>query len=126
MGFFDFLKPVLLRINISFSGHSMVYFTSMTESIEERVQKIEARNQNVEMDKAWETSWTRRALLMLFTYVAVGAYLWVILVPRPWINAIVPAVGFMISTLTMPFFKKQWLRYISVNHGAFFGGAKKL
>lgn len=80
------------------------------ETFEKKIQRIEERNKKVEIDKAWETSWTRRLLLSLFTYLAIGAYLWSIRVPRPWLNAIVPAVGFMISTLTMPFFKQRWLK----------------
>lgn len=80
------------------------------ESLEDRVSRIEERNKNVETEKAWETSWARRLLLMLFTYIAIGAYLKVIEVQRPWLSAIVPAVAFMLSTLTMPFFKKLWLR----------------
>ncbi|MEK7099151.1 MAG: hypothetical protein AAB916_01385 [Patescibacteria group bacterium] len=39
-------------------------------------------------------------------------------VVQPWIRAIVPALGFMISTLTMPFFKRRWMEH----HDA---GAKK-
>lgn len=81
------------------------------DNLENRVQKIEERNQKVEADKAWETSWTRRFLLTLFTYLAMGVYMWAIDISRPWLNAIVPAVAFMISTLTMPFFKRIWLRY---------------
>ena len=79
------------------------------ENLEQRIQKIEERNGRVEADKAWETSWTRRALLMMFTYLAIGVYMWAIEIPRPWLNAVVPAVAFMLSTLTMPFFKKIWL-----------------
>jgi hypothetical protein len=79
--------------------------------LEQRVQKIEERNAGVENDKAWETSWVRRGLLVLFTYLAISLYMWAIGVPNPWLNAIVPAVGFMISTLTMPFFKKLWLKH---------------
>lgn len=75
------------------------------------MRNIEERNKRVEADKAWETSLTRRTLLMVFTYLAIGLYLAAIDVPRPWVNAIVPSVGFMISTLTMPFFKKMWLKY---------------
>ncbi len=41
------------------------------DSLEERVAKIETRNQTVESDKAWETSWTRRGAIALFTYVVV-------------------------------------------------------
>lgn len=80
------------------------------ETLEQQIQKIEERNQRVETDKAWEASWTRRILLTLFTYLAIGVYLWVIGILRPWLNAIVPAVAFMISTLTMPFFKRLWLK----------------
>jgi hypothetical protein len=85
------------------------------ETIEERVLKIEDRNARVEIDKAWETSWTRRGLLIVFTYLAIGIYMWAIGVVNPWLNAIVPAVGFLLSTLTMPFFKRVWLKkYIKI------------
>jgi len=79
-------------------------------SLEERVSEIEERNKKVEFDKAWEVSFTRKVLLTLFTYLAVGFYLRAIEITNPWINAIVPAIGFMISTLTMPWFKRLWLK----------------
>ena len=79
------------------------------ENVEQKIQKIEERNLRVEADKAWETSWTRRILLTLFTYLTMSVYLRVIEISRPWLNAIVPAAAFMISTFTMPFFKKLWL-----------------
>ncbi len=79
------------------------------ETIEQRLGKIEERNVKVEGDKAWETSWTRRLLLALFTYLAIWTYLWAIDVRQAWLSAVVPAIGFMLSTLTMPWFKKMWL-----------------
>jgi hypothetical protein len=78
--------------------------------LEARVARIEARNARVESDKAWETSLARRALLVLFTYAAVGFYLQAIDIASPWLNAIIPAVAFLLSTLTLPFFKEQWLK----------------
>jgi len=78
--------------------------------IEKEIKKINERNRRVESDKAWETSYTRRVLLTLFTYLAIGIYLHVINIPMPWLNAIVPAVAFMLSTLTLPFFRKMWLK----------------
>ena len=76
------------------------------------IKEILERNKRVEADKAWETSYTRRILLTSFTYLAIGIYLWVIKIPDPWLNAIVPAVAFMLSTLTLPFIKKRWLRHV--------------
>ncbi len=75
---------------------------------EKEINLIKERNKKVELDKAWETSLSRRGLLTLFTYLAIGFYLQAINVPLPWLNAIVPAIAFMLSTLTLPFFKKLW------------------
>ena len=80
------------------------------KNLEKEIAILKQRNKRVEGDKAWETSWTRRILLMFFTYLAIGIYLWVIGVVYPWLNAIVPAVAFMLSTLTLPFFKRMWLK----------------
>lgn len=80
------------------------------EPLEERVSRIEERNRIVEADKSWETSWARRLLIVLFTYVAIGVFLSVIHIDRPWLSAIVPAIGFTLSTLTMPLFKQAWLK----------------
>lgn len=81
-------------------------------TLEERVAQIEKRNAKVELDKAWETSFSRRMLLILFTYLSVGLYLNAINVPNPWLNAIVPSIGFLLSTLTLPFFKTLWAKYL--------------
>lgn len=81
-------------------------------NLEERVRKIEERNKKVESDKAWETSWARKILLMLFTYFAIALYLKFIVGIDPWINAIVPSLGFLLSTLTLPWFKRLWIQHI--------------
>jgi len=77
-------------------------------NFKDRISKIEERNKKVELDKSWEASWTRRFLLIIFTYLAVGLYLKAIKISNPWLNAVVPSVGFLLSTLTMPFFKEIW------------------
>lgn len=82
---------------------------SRIDTIEKRIAEIEKRNTKVEMDKAWETSWVRRGLLVLFTYLSVGFYLQAINISNPWLNAIVPSLGFLLSTLTLPFFKQWWM-----------------
>lgn len=81
------------------------------QQLEKEVESIKDRNVRVEADKAWETSYARRGLLMAFTYISVGAYLQVIGLPQPWLNAIIPSIAFMLSTLTLPFFKSRWLKH---------------
>jgi len=80
--------------------------------LEKEILAIKNRNNRVEIDKAWETSFTRKILLVMFTYLAIGFYLQVIGINKPWLNAIVPSVGFLLSSLTLPYFKKIWEKYI--------------
>ena len=79
--------------------------------LEKEILLIKNRNKKVEIDKAWETSLTRKILLMIFTYLAISFYLRAINIDKPWLNAIVPSIGFLLSTLTLPYFKKIWERY---------------
>jgi len=82
------------------------------KDLEKEIEIIKERNKRVESDKAWETSYTRRILLATFTYLAIGFYLQAIGVAEPWMNAIVPAFASMLSTLTLPFFKKIWSSFV--------------
>jgi Mn2+/Fe2+ NRAMP family transporter len=78
--------------------------------VEAEIEKIKSRNKRVEGDKAWETSTERRLLITLGTYVL--SYLLFILInaPNPHLAAVVPAMAFLLSTLTMPLIKETWLR----------------
>ena len=78
--------------------------------LEKRLAAIEERNRRVEDDKAWETSVLRRSLILTTTYVIIGVYLSWLDVSLPWLNAIVPALGFLLSTLAMQKAKEFWLR----------------
>lgn len=82
----------------------------MKTDIEERVAAIEERNRRVEMDKAWETSWTRRISIALLTYAVVLCYLLVINNDKPFINALVPSLGFLLSTPVLKSIRKLWQR----------------
>jgi hypothetical protein len=74
-----------------------------------RIEQLEARNKRVEADKAWETSWTRRLLIMVLTYLVVISYLHFVVHINPWINGFVPVIGYFFSTLTVGVVKKYWL-----------------
>ena len=85
---------------------------STIEEIDKRLQKIEERNKSVELNKAWETSYTRRVLISIFPYLAIALYLQFIVGIDPWINAIVHTIGFLLSTLSLPFLKKVWEKFL--------------
>lgn len=80
------------------------------EKIEAEIEKIKLRNRGVESDKTWETSELRRALIAIFTYISISLFMWAVNVDRPWLNAIVPTIGFTLSTLALPYFKQIWLK----------------
>ena len=82
---------------------------SKSSTLENRIAKLEARNRRVEADKAWETSWARRLAIMVLTYIVVVFYLHFVVHINPWINALVPVIGFTLSTLTVSFIKERWL-----------------
>ena len=58
--------------------------------------------------------WLRipKILAVIFTYLSIAIYMDAIEVDRPWLNAIVPAVGFLLSTLTLPFFRELWEKFL--------------
>lgn len=81
------------------------------ETLKQEIQKLKDRNKKVETNKAWETSFTRKILLMLVTYFIAGITFMVIKNSDPWVNAIIPTVGFFLSTLTLSFIKSLWEKY---------------
>lgn len=85
---------------------------SEIERLRAEIKSIKTRNAKVETDKSWETSWTRKLVIFLLTYAAIAAYFYALGLPDPFINSLVPALAFVISTLSLPFFKKYWARYI--------------
>ena len=82
------------------------------ESLEKRLEAIEKRNSRVEADKAWEGSLARKLLIATLTYLVIASYLYFVVGIDPWINAIVPALGFFLSTLAFPYLKNIWIKYI--------------
>ena len=77
--------------------------------MKEEIDAIKERNKRVELDKAWETSNLRRFIIALMTYIVVLIFLIVIKAANPWLTALIPTIGFILSTLTLPYFKKVWI-----------------
>jgi uncharacterized ion transporter superfamily protein YfcC len=84
------------------------------KQLQTEVNKIKQRNNRVEGDKAWETSLTRKGVIAILTYAVIVIFFYAAQLPDPFINAIVPTVGFVLSTLTIPLAKKLWMKYNDV------------
>lgn len=82
------------------------------QQLEEELEKIKNRNKRVETEKAWETSWTRRAVVVIFTYTVMAIIFIFLGTPNPLENAVVPSVAFILSTLSGPIVKSFWLKNI--------------
>ena len=80
------------------------------EKLEEEVNKIKERNRRVEADKTWETSWTRRIFIGISTYLLISIFLVIIKAEKPFISAIIPAVAYLISTLSLGLLRTWWLK----------------
>ena len=82
------------------------------KDLEKELKFVKQRNKRVEADKAWETSKIRKMLVGLLTYVVIVVFFKVAGLPKPFINSVIPALAFLLSTLTIPLFKKCWLKNI--------------
>ena len=74
------------------------------------LKEIHERNQRVGLDKAWETSWTRRGVIAVITYTIAMTFMSRIGVPDAFLNALVPTGGYLLSTLSLSFVKKHWIK----------------
>jgi hypothetical protein len=75
------------------------------------IEDILKRNSRVELDKAWETSKTRRVLIAGITYITAASFLKLIGNEAYLINALVPVGGYLLSTLSLPFLKTWWIQH---------------
>lgn len=82
-------------------------------NIEQELENIKKRNKRVELDKSWETSWTRKICIMILTYLIVVIYSYLIKQnDNILLSSLVPVIGFALSTLSLKYIRKIWERKI--------------
>jgi len=85
-------------------------------NFQEEIKKIHERNKRVEADKAWETSKFRILFICLITYVFASALLFLIGAENFLLGALVPVLGYFLSTQSLPAVKRWWVNnYFSKN-----------
>jgi len=83
---------------------------SNLEELKAELSSIKERNARVEKEKAWETSWQRKLGIIVTTYFVMILVFWSLGNPEPFLNAIVPTLGYTLSTLSMEWVKRLFLK----------------
>ena len=79
------------------------------KDLENEIAKIKERNKRVELDKAWETSWTRKICICILTYIVVVIYSYLINKNNNiWLSSLVPVIGFTLSTVSFNLVRTVW------------------
>lgn len=80
------------------------------KELENEIEAIKERNKRVEADKAWETSLVRRIFISVSTYILISLFMFVLGVEKPLLSAIIPAIAYLISTLSLGILKSWWVK----------------
>ena len=83
------------------------------KNLENEIIKIQERNKRVELDKKWETSWTRKICIMILTYIVAIIYSNLIRNNNNiYLSSLVPVIGFTLSTLSLKIVRNVWEKNI--------------
>jgi len=85
------------------------------EELKKELEEIKQRNKRVELDKKWETSYTRKIVICILTYIVVVVYSNITSKTNNiFLSSLVPVIGFSLSTLSLRIIRKVWEKYINV------------
>jgi len=79
------------------------------EELKKELEEIKQRNKRVELDKKWETSYTRKICICILTYIVVLIYSNMInKTNNIFLSSLVPVIGFFLSTLSLKIIRRLW------------------
>ena len=78
--------------------------------LEETLQGVLERNQRVEIEKRWEQSTTRIIGVVVLTYILMCIVFYMIGSEHFMMNAIIPTLGYYLSTQSLSVLKSRWIR----------------
>lgn len=78
------------------------------KDLENEINNIKIRNKRVELDKKWETSWTRKICICILTYIVVIIYSYVIRnSDNIFLSSLVPVIRIYFINSIIKFYKKN-------------------
>ena len=87
------------------------FFKNMSsiEQLQSEIDLLKSRNEKVELEKKWETSWQRKIGIIITTYIVMVLIFSGLKNSAPFTSAIIPTLGYTLSTLSMSWIKNLWL-----------------
>jgi len=82
--------------------------TNKMEILKKEIEQLQKRNNRVELDKKWETSWTRKIFLAVLSYVATYIFLRIIHAENAGHGAMIPAGAYLLQQMTLKPLRKIW------------------
>ncbi|MFA6255545.1 MAG: hypothetical protein WC606_00020 [Candidatus Absconditabacterales bacterium] len=81
------------------------------QDLQKEIAQLKERNKRVEADKARETSRMRKIIIIILTYTVIVIFFYTTKLPNPRLNAIVPSITFLLSTLGLSLLKNLRLKH---------------
>ena len=79
------------------------------QNLEREIKMLKERNRRVEAEKGWETSSFRVFSIALITYIVAAVVLYTIGIENYFFAAVVPTLGYILSTLSLPAIRRWWM-----------------
>jgi len=96
------MDPILSHCGKDNDGSYCIdIFASAIKDLTARVNEIELRNKEKDIDKKWESSILRVIVIMILTYCCIYGYLRFLGTSNAELAALVPTVGFNLSTWSL-------------------------
>lgn len=78
------------------------------KDLENEIKDIRIRNKRVELDKSWETSWTRKICICILTYIVVIIYSYIVRnYDNIFLSSLVPVIRIYIINIIFKIYKKS-------------------
>eukprot|EP01038_Epipyxis_sp_PR26KG_P004873 gene4873-6829_t len=81
------------------------------QEIESSVKTIKLRNNEKDKEKDFERSYSRVFVIMCLTYCSIYGFMIWLKVQRPELSALIPTIGFNLSTWSLSVVKFFWIQY---------------
>jgi len=81
------------------------------QTLKGEIEAIKERNHRVEIDKAWERSPIRIMSVVVITYIIAVLVMYAIGITNYLLSALIPTIGYFLSTQSLPFIKRRWIKY---------------